>query len=44
LVDRAGECARVLDLLALTRRGVSGALVVRGEAGMGKTALWGTRR
>ena len=39
LVDRASEC-RVLDaLLDGARAGRSGALVVRGEAGVGKSAL-----
>jgi predicted ATPase len=41
LLDRADECARVLEVLTRARQGVSGALVVRGEAGIGKTALLG---
>src|SRR3954452_1141435 len=39
LRGRAGECARLDGLLSAVRRGESGALVLRGEAGMGKTAL-----
>ena len=39
LRGRAGECARLDALLSAVRRGESGALVLRGEAGMGKTAL-----
>src|SRR6476646_7582536 len=39
LRGRAGECARLDELLTAVRRGESGALVLRGEAGMGKTAL-----
>jgi DNA-binding CsgD family transcriptional regulator len=39
LRGRAGECARLDELLSAVRRGESGALVLRGEAGMGKTAL-----
>ncbi len=39
LRGRARECARLDELLAAARRGESGALVLRGEAGMGKTAL-----
>src|SRR6266436_5404329 len=39
LRGRTGECARLDELLAAARRGESDALVLRGEAGMGKTAL-----
>ncbi|MFL5935917.1 MAG: ATP-binding protein [Gaiellaceae bacterium] len=39
LVGRGRECTRVDDLLARARRGRSGGLVLRGEAGIGKTAL-----
>lgn len=39
LFGRAEECARVEGLLEDARRGRSGTLVVRGEAGIGKTAL-----
>src|SRR2546421_13333 len=39
LRGRASECARLDELLSAVRRGESGALVLRGEAGMGKTAL-----
>ena len=39
LRGRASECARLDELLSAVRRGESGAFVVRGEAGMGKTAL-----
>lgn len=39
LRGRAEETARVDALLDAARRGTSGALVVRGEAGIGKTAL-----
>lgn len=39
LVGRAGECARVDVLLEAARQGRSGALVLRGEPGVGKTAL-----
>lgn len=39
LVGRTDECARVDRLLVDVRDGSSGVLVVRGEAGMGKTAL-----
>jgi len=39
LFGRAGEQAAIDDLLAGAREGHSGAVVVRGEAGMGKTAL-----
>ena len=39
LRGRAVECARLDELLDAVRRGESGVLVLRGEAGMGKTAL-----
>jgi DNA-binding CsgD family transcriptional regulator len=39
LVGREADCARIDELLAGARRGRSGALVIRGEAGVGKTAL-----
>jgi DNA-binding CsgD family transcriptional regulator len=39
LRGRASECARLDELLSVVRGGESAALVVRGEAGMGKTAL-----
>ena len=39
LRGRASECARLDGLLGAVGRGESGALVLRGEAGMGKTAL-----
>src|SRR5439155_21687470 len=39
LRGRASECARLDELLSAVGRGESGALVLRGEAGMGTTAL-----
>src|SRR3954471_19059970 len=39
LRGRAAECAQLEDLVSAIRRGESRALVVRGEAGIGKTAL-----
>src|SRR6266481_5523928 len=39
LRGRASKCVRLDGLLGAARRGDSGALVLRGEAGMGKTAL-----
>jgi DNA-binding NarL/FixJ family response regulator len=39
LIGRGRECALVDDLLAHARDGRSGALVIRGEAGIGKSAL-----
>jgi predicted ATPase len=39
LVGREPDCARIDELLERAQRGRSGALVIRGEAGMGKTAL-----
>jgi DNA-binding NarL/FixJ family response regulator len=39
LHGRSAEVARIDDLLAAARAGHSGALVVRGEPGVGKTAL-----
>ena len=41
LVGRGAECTRIDRLLAGGRRGESGTLVLRGEAGMGKSALLG---
>ena len=41
LVGRRAECARVDRLLAAARAGQSAVLVLRGEAGIGKTALLG---
>ena len=39
LLGRADECALLDDLIADIRRGESRSLVLRGEAGIGKTAL-----
>jgi hypothetical protein len=39
LVGREPDCARIDELLERARHGRSGALVIRAEAGMGKTAL-----
>jgi DNA-binding CsgD family transcriptional regulator len=39
LLGRRSECAALEDLVASVRAGPSRALVLRGEAGMGKTAL-----
>jgi len=39
LLDREHECRELDQLLDSARRGPSGALVIRGEAGIGKTAL-----
>src|SRR5260370_32478051 len=39
LVDRAPETAALMGLLEGVRHGLSGTLVLRGEPGIGKTAL-----
>jgi DNA-binding CsgD family transcriptional regulator len=39
LIGRESECARLDELLERARLGRSGALTIRGEAGIGKTAL-----
>src|SRR5690349_12691902 len=39
LRGRAGECSLLDELIAAVRRGESRSLVLRGEAGIGKTAL-----
>lgn len=39
LLDRYDECAAIGRLLRDVREGLSGALVLRGEAGIGKTTL-----
>jgi AAA ATPase domain len=41
LLGRRGECAALDRLAASVRAGVSRALVLRGEAGVGKSALLG---
>jgi DNA-binding CsgD family transcriptional regulator len=41
LVGRDRECARIDELLGSAAAGGSGSLIVRGEAGIGKTALLG---
>jgi predicted ATPase len=41
LVGRGGECAVLDQLLRVVRSGRSSALVLRGEPGIGKTALLG---
>ncbi|MFF1374829.1 AAA family ATPase [Streptomyces sp. NPDC058308] len=39
LLGRSAECARLLALIDKARGGESGALLIRGEAGIGKTSL-----
>ena len=39
LLGRAAECGRIDTLVARAREGASGVLVLRGEPGIGKTAL-----
>ena len=39
LLDRERECARLNGLVSLARAGTSAAVVVAGEAGIGKTSL-----
>jgi len=39
LFGRVGECKQIDELLDSVRNGLSGAFVVRGQAGVGKTAL-----
>ena len=39
LLGREAECARIEELLAAARLGASSALVIRGEPGIGKSAL-----
>src|ERR1051325_6099493 len=39
LQGRSSECARLDELISAVRRGESQSLVLRGEAGIGKTAL-----
>ena len=39
MVDRAVEAEAIERLLAAAREGLSGVLVLRGESGIGKTAL-----
>ena len=41
LYGRGRECARIADLVLAARAGRSGALVLRGEAGIGKSTLLG---
>ena len=38
-MGRAGECARLDQVLRGARQGLSGVLVIRGEPGVGKTSL-----
>jgi len=39
LLGRAGECARLDQVLGEAQHGLSGVLVLRGEPGVGKTSL-----
>ncbi len=39
MIGRRAECRAITDLLTATRRGLGGALLVGGEAGIGKTLL-----
>jgi DNA-binding CsgD family transcriptional regulator len=39
LLGREAECARIDDLLTAARRGASAALMIRGDPGIGKSAL-----
>ena len=44
LFERDGELARIDELLAATRAGRGGVLLVTGPAGIGKTSLIGAAR
>jgi predicted ATPase len=39
LLGRTGECAQLAELIDDVRRGESRSLVLRGEAGIGRSAL-----